>query len=285
MSLYSVRLFENKGAGTASTACANSILKVFKLFSHILTHPLLSIHLLQPPILTKYYSHDTTSNTNAKDPKITNHPMDHSNQDAIIMHSEKHVEFTMRESDTDTDSEMSGSDFGETMNRSQGRHIKFAQQQPREEYVIPTTETQPPRAIRMPKSWTAKAVKSRHSTPTPARDASITSPEAQAGNSGRRPRARSSTPKPERVSKRKRGLEPSNSGLPMHTASTPKRARKYKVPCKAPDPAAPVVGTVIKKEEQGFALGVQAPVAVMSAPAVEFSPDAVKQEDAFTSPY
>ena len=198
--------------------------------------------------------------------------MENSNQDQITMRSEKQVDFSILESDPDTDSEMSGSDFEETSGRSRGRHSKFVPKQLAEEHTITTIETQPARAIRMPKSRIAKAAQSRLA----ATDASVVSSGAQIGKPAPRPRARASTPKPERASKRKRGLEPSNSGLPMDTASTPKRARKYTMPCKAPNAAGMEmdtgVDTVVKKEE--------APVATKSGPAIQ-------QEDVtafFTNP-
>ena len=170
--------------------------------------------------------------------------MENPSQDQVTVHSEKRIEFSILESDPNTDSEMSGSDFEETTRRSKGRHIRFVPEK-LTEHTISTIETQQPaRAIRKPKSRTAKAVEN------PAR-------------------ARSSTPKseraPERASKRKRGLEPSNQGLPMDTAPASKRARKYTVPCKAPNAAAlapeeqeamavdkmdAVVGNVVKTEEE-----------------------------------
>ena len=106
--------------------------------------------------------------------------MENSSQDQITMHSEKTIEFSMLESDPDSDSQMSGSDFEETTRRSQGRHIRFVPEQLTEEHTITTIETQQPaRAVRMPKSRTAKAGRSRQGTPMPATDVSMTSSEAQ----------------------------------------------------------------------------------------------------------
>lgn len=233
-------------------------------FSHSLLH-LLSIHQLQPPVLTTQYiySHTLQPRTQTQNkPSLPTVEMEHFNQDQITMRSEKRVDFSILESDPDTDSSMSGSDFEETSGRSRGRQFKFVPEQLTEEHIITTIETRPARAIRIPKSRIAKAVQSRHA----ATDASVTPSGAQIGNPAPRPRARASTPKPERASKRKRGLEPSNQGLPMDTASTPKRARKYTVPCKAPNAAgvemdAGMGSTVVQKEE--------APVAIMSAPAIK----------------
>ena len=112
------------------------------------------------------------------------------------------------------------------------------------ESVHPSSEATSSRPTRKPRSQIAKAIASREQTPaTPATDNGMVS-GAETLTTPKRRRSRAGTPKPpptpgSRVSKRQRNLEPSNQGIPMNTAPTPKRAKKDTMPQarRAPSPA------------------------------------------------
>lgn len=91
--------------------------------------------------------------------------------------------------------------------------------------TTPTVKSPPQRCSSLPRSKKQKAADSGGALPFG---------DSQYGEDGKA------------ASKRKRGLEPSNRGLLMHrtTASTPKRARKDNVPCKAPNPNVPAPSPV-----------------------------------------
>lgn len=166
--------------------------------------------------------------------------MQDSFQDDIIARSEKRVTFSiMPESDPDTDSPMSGSDYDyEDMRSPQDTQPEIIPEQLEQEVTIPSVEVQISRPILVPKSRKANATPPGEATP--ATDIEALGAEASRSTATRRTRSRSAAPKPERkpkrVSKRKRGLEPSNDGLPRDPAPT-KRARKYSTPSKSQTPA------------------------------------------------